>query len=85
MTSPPPSGRRLKAFGKYPTFLYRAYTKKCYAEDFALLGQFRLGNLRIYVDMENEERRDHSEGRGHFQSLGIVTSVDSLEDEDQVS
>src|SRR5262249_33800165 len=77
------SVRRLKAHGRFPKFVYRAFTQKSYAEDFALRGSFRLGNLRMYPGIKAEERRDASEGHGHFQHLGIVTSVDFVAGSDE--
>jgi len=35
-----------------------------------------MGNLRVYSTLEDAERRDSSEGKGHFQRFGTVRSVD---------
>jgi hypothetical protein len=85
MTLTKTSVRHLKAHGRYPRFVYRAFSEESYAEDFALRGKFRFGNLRIYSNLEDVERRDPSEGHGHFQRFGTVTSVDFLPESDQTS
>lgn len=85
MTPPKTSTRRLKAHGRYPQFVYRAFAKKSYAEDFALRGRFRMGNLRVYSTLEDVQRHDASEGQGQFQRLGMVTSVDFFADSDETS
>jgi hypothetical protein len=82
MTSANPAVRHLKAHGRFPRFVYRAFTERSHAEDFVLRGRFRLGNLRVYATLENEERRDSSEGQGRFQRFGTVTSVDFVADSD---
>ena len=83
MTTTKTSVRHLKAHGKYPRFVYRAFTKRSYAEDFAGRGKFRMGNLRVYSTLEDAERRDSSEGEGHFQRFGTVTSVDFVPGSDE--
>ncbi|HUM14903.1 MAG TPA: hypothetical protein VL086_04370 [Candidatus Nitrosotalea sp.] len=35
-----------------------------------------MGNLKVYVRLEDAKRRDPSEGEGHFQRFDTVTSVD---------
>lgn len=69
------SVRHLKAHGRYPKFVYRAFKEKSFAEDFSLRGRFRMGNLRVYASLE-DARGDPSEGQGHFQRFGTVTTVD---------
>jgi len=76
MTTTKTSVPHLKAHGRYPRFVYRAFTARSYAEDFVRYGKFRMGNVRVYVALEDAERRDPSEGKGHFQRFGTVTSVD---------
>ncbi len=76
MTTTKTSARHLKAHGRFPRFVYRAFTNSSYVEDFALCGKFRMGNIRVYSTLEDAERRDSSEGEGHFQRFGTVTSVD---------
>jgi len=85
MTSTKSSARHLKAHGRYPTVVYRAFAEARYAEDFALRGGFRLGNLRVYARMEDAERRDSSEGQGYFQRFGTVTSVDFFEGSEETA
>lgn len=83
MTTPQPSVRRLKAHGRYPKFIYRAFTRRIYAEEFARCGKFHMGNLRVYSSLEDVARGDHSEGEGHFQRFGTVTSVDFVPRSDE--
>ena len=85
MTSTNASERHLKAHERFPRFVYRAFTQKSYAEDFALRGRFRLGNLRLYPGIEAEERRDASEGQGHFEHFGMSASVDFVAESDGTS
>jgi hypothetical protein len=75
MTELKTSGRSPKAHGGYPKFVYRAFRERFFADEFALHGRFRLANLRVYIAIEDAGRRDPSEGKGHFQSLGTVTTV----------
>lgn len=85
MTTTPTSGRHLKAHGRYPRSAYRAFASKTYAEEFACSGKFRMGNLRAYSSSEDAQRRDPSEGEGHFQRFGTVTSVDFVPRSDETS
>ena len=85
MTSAKSSVRHLKAHGKFPRVVYRAFSERRYAEDFALRGAFRLGNLSVYTRIEDAGRRDSSEGQGQFQRFGTVTSVDFWAGSDETS
>ena len=76
MTTTRTSARALKAHGRYPRFVYRAFTTRSYAEEFVHRGKVRMGNLKVYVRLEDAKRRDPSEGEGHFQRFDTVTSVD---------
>src|SRR5918992_1323635 len=76
MTKVQKSVGHLKAHGRYPRFVYRAFTEKTYAEEFAHGGKFRMGNLNVYSSLEDSERGDPFEGEGHFRRFGTVTSVD---------
>ena len=42
-----------------------------------------MGNVRVYVGLEDAERRDPSEGEGHFQRFGTVTTVDFVPRSDE--
>jgi hypothetical protein len=75
----------LRVIGNYPKVVFRAFKQKAYAEDFAERGRFRIGNLRIYTDIKDENRKDSSEGQGHFQRYGMVTSVDFSRDSDDTT
>lgn len=72
----------LKAHGTYPRVVYRAFDRFSHAEDFALRGRFRLGNLRTYQKIEDSRRQDPSEDEGHFQRFGEVTTVDFFDRSD---
>jgi hypothetical protein len=54
-----------------------------HAEDFAHRGRFQMGNLRVYAAIEDEKRQDPTEGDGHFQRFGIVTTVEFMRDSDE--
>jgi len=75
--------RHLRAHGKYPKLVYRAFTERSYALDFVCRGKFRMGNLRVYPTLEDAERCDSSEGEGHFQRFGTVTTVDFVQGSDE--
>jgi len=46
-----------------PPYLYKGFTKEIYAIDFLKEGKFRLGLLEYYKTIEDECRRDESEGK----------------------
>jgi hypothetical protein len=46
-----------------PHYLYKGFTKKKYAIDFLKKGKFRLGLLQCYKTIEDDNRRDESEGK----------------------
>jgi len=69
--------------GEYPDVILRGFTKRAYAEDFVEHGRFRMGNLRSYTQIEDENRKDPLEGQGHFRHHGMVTSVDFSRDSDE--
>ena len=74
--------RALTAHGSYPTLVYRAFTQREYAEDFAVRGRFRVGNLRMYQRIEDSNRQDSTEGEGRFQYWSGVTTVDFFQGSD---
>lgn len=79
------SKTRLPVFGEYPDTVLRAFKEKAHAEDFVLRGRFRMSNLRTYTEIEDGGRRDRSEGEGHVQRFGRVTSVDFSPDSDETT
>ncbi len=79
------SKTKLRVIGKYPDTVFHRFEDRAHAEDFALRGRFRMGNLRTYTEIEDEGRRDRSEGQGHFQRRGKVTSVDFSRDSDETT
>lgn len=76
---------KLRAHGKYPETVFRAFKDRAHAEDFVLHGRFRMGNLRTYTEIEDDGRKDPSEGQGHFQRFGMVTTVDFSCDSDETT
>ncbi len=72
--------KKLHAIGNSLKVVFRAFKERAYAEAFVEHGRFRMGNLRIYTEIEDENRKDSSEGQGHFQRYGMVTSVDFSRD-----
>lgn len=49
-----------------PELVFRAYSKPEYAGRFVSNGQFRLGKLHLYRDIEDKSRADETEGLGHY-------------------
>jgi len=62
-----------KVCGEFPEFCYKAFDCKKYAEDFIYSGTFRMGCLLSYREIEDESRRDSTEGIGRTKEPGIVT------------
>ena len=83
MNSPTAVRAKLRAHGRYPKFVYRAFKQKSHADNFALSGKFRMGNIRVYTDIEDGNRQDSSEGQGQFQQWGMVTTVDFVRGSDK--
>lgn len=77
--------KRLRAHGNYLKTVFRAFKERARAEDFVEHGRFRMGNLRTYTEIEDEGRKDPSEGQGHFQRYGMVTAVDFSRDSDETA
>jgi hypothetical protein len=77
--------KKLHSSGRYPKVVLRAFKQRAYAEDFVEHGRFRMSNLRTYTVIEDENRKDASEGQGHFQHYGMVTSVDFSRDSDETT
>lgn len=59
--------------GKFPDFCYKAFTCEKYAKQFMENGSFRMGCLYSYRTIEDESRRDSTEGIGRTKEPGIVT------------
>jgi hypothetical protein len=62
----------MHAHGEFPDILYRAFEKFEYAQSFCS-GQIRFGSVMGYRNIEDEKRKDETEGTGHF----VVDGVDS--------
>ena len=58
-----------------PTFLYRAFDKDQYAEDFVKLGRFRLGLMDTYKSIEDRSRQDSLEGESSSYVKTNVTEI----------
>ena len=56
--------------GSFPAPLFRALKEEQYARDFVEQGKFRLCCLDYYHKIEDEKKRDKSEGEGSFEILG---------------
>jgi len=59
--------------GEFPEFCCKVFDCKKYAEDFIYSGTFRMGGLLSYREIEDELRRDSTEGIGRTKEPGIVT------------
>jgi len=66
---------QLFIYGKIPVPLYKAFSKKEYAEEFCS-GKIRFQTLEYYKDIENSERIDRSEGISEITTLGESLIVD---------
>jgi hypothetical protein len=62
-----------KVCGEFPEACYKAFDCKEYAEDFMYRGTFRLNCLGYCRNMEDESRRDSTEGFGHTKEPGVIT------------
>lgn len=59
--------------GEFPEFCYKAYKCEDYAKQFIDRGTFRMGCLLSYTEIEDESRRDPTEGIGLTKEPGIIT------------
>ena len=64
----------MKTIGEYPDILFRTFDHLEYAQQF-LNGFVRFGTVLGYVNIEDEGRRDPTEGTGHYTSSGIITKI----------
>ena len=65
--------RKREVCGEFPEFCYKAYRSEAHAKQF-IEGAFRM-NCRFYCrEMEDESRRDTTEGNGYTLEPGIVTT-----------
>lgn len=58
-----------------PSILYRAFSSIEYARDFIEQGVFRMGSPDYYKKIEDEKRRDLTEGTGHIKASGYVIGL----------
>ena len=63
-----------KVFGEFPEFCYKAYNNENYAKQFIDCGNFLMGCINSYRYIEDQSRRDPTEGNGLTKEPGIVTS-----------
>lgn len=61
--------KKQRSINKSPKYLYRFFKKKEYRDQF-LKGSIRFGRLKVYQDIEDENRRDSDEGqpRGKYRT-----------------
>lgn len=62
-----------KVCGEFPEVCYKAFEREEHAKQFIDSSTFRMGCLRSYRGIEDESRRDQTEGSGHTKEPGIVT------------
>ena len=67
-----------------PKLVLRAFKERAYAEEFLEHGRFRMGNLGFTLRLRMRPKSS-SEGQGHFQRYGMVTSVDFSRDSDETA
>ncbi len=68
------SEKSMKVIGEYPDTLFRAFDRIDYAQQF-LKGFVRFGTVMGYRKIEDKNRRDATEGVGHFTTKGINTKI----------
>jgi len=59
----------LTTLGQFPPLVYRAFSKRENAEQF-MKGKIRFGNIYYYKLIEDEKRRDRTEGESHVRYKG---------------
>ncbi len=59
----------LMTHGEFPDIVCRAFEKREYAEEF-LNGKIRFGRIYYYKHIEDETRRDRTEGESHIRYAG---------------
>jgi len=64
----------MKAIGEFPDTLFRSFDRLEYAQQF-INGFVRFGAVSGYKEIEDEGRRDKTEGVGHFTSKGVDTKI----------
>lgn len=55
---------KLQSQGIFPSVIYKVFNNKSYARDF-LNGKIRFANIYYYKNIEDNKRKDISEGTGH--------------------
>jgi hypothetical protein len=65
----------VKVFGEFPPVLYRSFSKEQYAREFVDEGKLRIRPLEYYRYIEDNERRDATEGNGQCHYSGEVERV----------
>jgi hypothetical protein len=61
--------------GNYLPVLYRCFNEDKYARAFVERGQIRFGLLRYYKEIEDQIRKDSTEGKGSLHIPGNVTKI----------
>ena len=64
----------MKTIGEYPDILFRAFDRFEYAQQF-LNGFVRFGTVLGYVNFEDGDRMDPTEGTGHYTASGITSKI----------
>ena len=64
----------MHAHGEFPNILYRSFETLEYAQNFCS-GQIRFGSVIGYQKIEDEKRKDETEGVGHFVVAGVDSKV----------
>lgn len=67
-----------KVCGKFPDFCYKAFSKEEYAEAFISQGHFRMNCLGYCRNMEDQSRRDSTEGYGHTREPDKITVLGTI-------
>ena len=66
-------GMKKQVCGEFPEFCYRAFDHEEHAEQFIYTGTFRMGCLLSYREIEDESRRDPTEGIGWTKEPDMTT------------
>ena len=60
----------MKTIGNYPNVIYRVFDKYEYAKDF-VLGKIRFGTFEHYANIEDNIRKDETEGESYIKNNGL--------------
>lgn len=69
------TAKNMRLLNEIPEFLYRAFSREKYARDFIERGHIRIGSIAFYRRIEDEKRRDITDGVGHIKVRELIKSL----------